>query len=51
MKYPNIKNTTGGLNKVRERLAEVLPEIWAEILEELWKSMLDRVAAVISAEG
>jgi hypothetical protein len=27
MKYPNIKNTRGGLNKVCERLAEVLPEI------------------------
>jgi hypothetical protein len=42
MKYPNIKNTRGGPNKVRERLAEVLSEIRAEILEEsfekLWKS-------------
>jgi transposase len=35
MKYPNIKNTRGGPNKVRERLAEVLPEISEEFFEKL----------------
>jgi hypothetical protein len=43
MKYPVIKNIRGGPNKVRERLAEVLPEIWAEeFFEKLWKSVPDR---------
>jgi len=54
--YPNISMTPGGPDKVREYLAEVLPELWSreiegEFLESLWKSMPRRVAAVIEAEG
>jgi hypothetical protein len=54
--YPNISITPGGPDKVRECLAEVLPELWkreieGEFLESLWKSMPQRVlAAVIEAE-
>jgi hypothetical protein len=55
MKHSDIKNIRGGPNKVRERLAEVLLEIWVEIpdelFEKLWKSMSERVATVISVEG
>jgi len=48
--------TPGGPDKVREYLAEVLPELWSReieggFLESLWKSMPRRVAAVIEAEG
>jgi len=54
-KYPDIGNTQGGLDKVKARLAEVLPEIWEEILEayleKLWKCIPDRVAAVIDMKG
>jgi transposase len=54
-KYPDIGNTKGGPDKVKARLAEVLPEIWEEILdayfENLRKSIPDRVAAVIDANG
>jgi transposase len=54
-KYPDICNTPGGPDKVKQRLAKVLPEIWYEIppefFEKLWRSMPDRVAAVIDAKG
>jgi hypothetical protein len=54
-KYPDIGNTTQGLDKVNARLAEVLHKIREEIpeayFERLWKSMPDRVAAVIDAKG
>jgi transposase len=55
-RYPDIVNTPGEPDKVRERLSEVLPEIWekdieGDFLERLWGSMPDRVAAVIAARG
>lgn len=53
--YPDILDTKGGPEKVRDRLAEVLPHVWATIpdtfFEKLWKSMPSRVAAVIEAKG
>jgi transposase len=53
IQYPQIKDTPGGPDKVRERLAEVLPLVWdtipEEFFEKLWRSMPDRVAAVIEA--
>jgi len=54
-KYPDIGNTKGGLNQVKARLGEVLPEIYEEMteayLQKLWKSLPDWVAAVIDAKG
>jgi transposase len=42
-KYPHIGNAKGDPDKVKARLAEVLPKIWQEIpqlyFEKLWKSM------------
>ena len=53
--YPDILNTPGGPERVRDRLAEVLPLVWETIpesvFEKLWKSMPSRVAAVIEARG
>jgi transposase len=53
--YPNLANTRGGPEAVRARLAEVLPRVWEGIeqdfLENLTKSMVDRVEALIEAEG
>jgi transposase len=55
-RYPDISNTPGGPDAVRERLSQVLPEIWekdisGEFLESLWESMPQRVEAVIKANG
>jgi transposase len=55
-RFPDIANTPGGPDKVRERLSMVLPEIWekdieGDFLEKLWESMPQRVAAVIEANG
>ena len=55
-RYPDISSTPGGPEKVRERLHEVLPEIWVkdleqDFLERLWESMPDRVAVVVGAGG
>jgi hypothetical protein len=53
--YPDILNTPGGPERVRERLGEVLPQVWmtipASFFEKLWTSMPNRVAAVIEAKG
>lgn len=55
-RYPDMAHTPGGPERVRERMREVLPEIWekdieGDFLERLWESMPDRVAAVIAAGG
>lgn len=54
--YPQIHRTKGGKNAVRQRLAEVLPEVWEkyiseEDVEKLVKSMPNRVQALIDAKG
>ena len=53
--YPNIGNTPGGPEKIKDKLAEVLPLCWEKIpeknFEALWKSMPARVQAVIDAKG
>lgn len=50
--HPDILNTPGGPEKVRDRLAEVLPQVWETISESVFeKSMPSRVAAVIEAKG
>lgn len=53
--YPDIAYTKGKPEKVKVRLAEVLPLVWDELPEELfenlWRSMPRRVAAVIEAKG
>lgn len=55
LRYPDISETKGKPDKVKQRLAEVLPLVWDEIPEELfenlWRSMPRRVAAVIQAKG
>ena len=51
--YLRIRDTTGGKETVKKRLAYILPLVWEtipeEFLEKLWKSMRDRVAAVLEA--
>jgi hypothetical protein len=53
--YPGLKDTTGGPEKVRKRLTEVLPKVWdsiePEFFESLWRSMPSRVCAIIAAKG
>jgi len=53
--YPDLINYPGGPNKVKAKLAEVLPLCWEKIpskqFEALWGSMLLRVQAVIDAKG
>ena len=53
--YPDIGNTPGGPEKIKDKLAEVLPLCWERIpekhFEALWKSMPARVQAVIDAKG
>ena len=53
--YLDIRDTQGGPDRIRARLAEVLPLVWATIpdsfFEKLWCSMSCRVAAVIDAKG
>lgn len=53
--YPKISETPGGKEKVRQRLAEVLPLVWdtipEEFFEKLWRSMPSRVDAVIKAKA
>jgi transposase len=53
--YPDIAHTPGGPDKVKQRLAEVLPKVWEtlpeEYFEKCWRSMPDRVQAVIDADG
>ena len=55
IQYPDILDTRGGPNRIRQRLAEVLPLVWATIpnsfFEKLWRSMPSRVSAVIDANG
>jgi len=45
--HPGIGDTKGGPERVRKRLAEVLPLVWdtleSEYLEDLWRSMPSRV--------
>jgi len=54
-KYPDFRNTNGGPDQVKTRLAEVLPEIWEEIrkayYDKLSKTMPNRAAAVIDSKG
>jgi transposase len=53
--YPFIGDYPGAPEKVKAKLAEVLPLCWEKIpqkqFEVLWKSMPDRVQAVIDAKG
>lgn len=53
--YSDIKDTPGGTEKVKARLAEVLPLVWdsipEEFLDKLWRLMLARVEVVIEARG
>lgn len=53
--YPNLADTPRGPDKVREKLAEVLPLVWDTIPEDLFlklsQSMPDWVQAVIEAKG
>jgi len=53
--YPDLINYPGGLNKVKAKLAEVLPHCWEKIpskqFKALWGSMPLRVQAVIDAKG
>lgn len=53
--YPDIKDTRGGADKVKGRLAEVLPIVWEqmdkEFLKKLVESMPRRVKALIRAKG
>jgi len=53
--YPDILDTPGGPDRIRARLAEVLPLIWDTIpdsfFKKLWQSMPSRVAAVIDVKG
>ena len=53
--HPDIASTTRGLDRVRARLIEALPEVWdsppESLFERLWQSMPERVAAVIAAKG
>lgn len=53
--YPDIVDTPGMPDKVKEKLAEVLPLVWdtipEEFFEKLWRSMPSRVEAVIEAKG
>jgi transposase len=55
IQYPKIGETPGGPEKVKQRLAEVLPLVWETIPEEffenLWRTMPHRVEAVIKAKG
>jgi len=55
LQYPDILDTRGGPDRIRQRLAVVLPLVWATIpdsfFEKLWRSMPSRVAAVIDAKG
>jgi transposase len=37
--YPDIGNTKGAAEKVKARLAEVLPEIWKEIPEAYFENL------------
>ena len=54
-KYPNIKYTKGGPDKIKAALAEALPQVWDSIpkekFEALCTSIPDRVEAVIKARG
>ena len=53
--YPWIGDYPGGPQKVKKKLAEILPLYWEKIppkqFEALWKSMPERVQAVIEAKG
>ena len=53
--HPDIATTPAGFKKVKERLAQVLPEVWEtippEFFESLWRSMPDRVQTVLDAQG
>lgn len=53
--YPDIIDTPGRPDKVKERLAEVLPLVWdtipEELFDKLWQSMPNRVNVVIEAKG
>ena len=53
--HPDIATTPGGPKKVKDRLAQVLPEVWEtippEFFESLWRSMPHHVQAVLDAKG
>ena len=53
--YPWIGDYLGGPQKVKKKLAEILPLYLEKIppkqFEALWKSMPDRVQVVIKAKG
>jgi len=53
--YPDIKDTRGGADKVKERLAEVLPIVWEQMDKEFLKKLVEstprRVKALIRAKG
>ena len=53
--YPDICDYPGDPEKVKKKLAEVLPRCWEKIppkqFEALWRSMPDRVQAIIEAKG
>jgi hypothetical protein len=53
--YPDLINYQGGHDKVKAKLAEVLPLCWEKIppkqFEALWRSIPSRVQAVIDAKG
>jgi len=53
--YPDLIDYPGGTEKVKAKLAEVLPLCWEKIppkqFEALWRSMPSRVQAVIDAKG
>ena len=53
--YPWIGEYPGGPQKVKKKLAEILPRCWEKIppkqFQALWRSMPDRVQALIEAKG
>jgi transposase len=53
--YPDIGDMKGGPDRVKAKLAELLPLCWKTIPEKhfkaLWESMPNRVQAVIDAKG
>jgi hypothetical protein len=50
--YSGLKDTTGGLEKVKKRLTEVLPKVWnsiePEFFESLWRSTQCALSGVCS---
>ena len=54
-KHPGLAMMSGGSDKVKAKLVEILPENWESVessfLQKLVESMPRRVEAVIAAEG